>query len=44
MVACMFEVKRFYCEADYNFYNHLALTPQEYDIPISVPPGGSHGT
>ena len=20
-------VKRFYCEADYNFYNHLALTP-----------------
>ena len=30
MVACMFQVKRFYCEADYNFYNHLALTPQEY--------------
>ena len=27
MVACMFQVKRFYCEADYNFYNHLALTP-----------------
>ena len=26
-VACMFQVKRFYCEADYNFYNHLALTP-----------------
>ena len=30
MVACMFQVKRFYCEAYYNFYNHLALTPQEY--------------
>ena len=27
MVACMFQVKRFYCEADYNFYNHFALTP-----------------
>ena len=27
MVACMFQVKMFYCEADYNFYNHLALTP-----------------
>ena len=23
MVACMIQVKRFYCEADYNFYNHL---------------------
>ena len=38
MVACMFQVKRFYCEADYNFYNHLALTPQPRNI--SVPPGG----
>ena len=27
MFACMCPVKRFYCEADYNFYNHLALTP-----------------
>ena len=27
MVVCMFQVKRYYCEADYNFYNHLALTP-----------------
>ena len=27
MVACMFQVKRFYCEADYNFYNNLTLTP-----------------
>ena len=27
MVACMFQVKMFNCEADYNFYNHLALTP-----------------
>ena len=26
MVACMFQVKMFYCEADYNFYNNLALT------------------
>ena len=37
MVACMFQVKRFYCEADYNFYNHLALTPQEYQ---RTPGGG----
>ena len=36
MVACMFQVKRFYCEADYNFYN-LALTPQEYQ---RTPGGG----
>ena len=39
MVACMFQVKRFYCEADFNFYNHLALS---VSLPrnISVPPGG----
>ena len=30
----MFQVKRFYCEADYNFYNHLALTPER--LPDSV--------
>ena len=30
----MFQVKRFYCEADYNFYNHLALTPGR--LPDSV--------
>ena len=32
MVACMFQVKRFYCEADYNFYNHLALTPDSVTL------------
>ena len=37
MVACMFQVKRFYCEADYNFYNHLALTPGRLPgVPDSV--------
>ena len=33
MVACMFQVNRLdYCEADYNFYNHLALTPDSVTL------------
>ena len=44
MVACMFQVKRFYCEADYNFYNHLALTPQEYQRTPGGPMGGFRGS
>ena len=44
MVACMFQVMRFYCEADYNFYNDKII-PLSLPMNISVPPGGggSHG-
>ena len=35
MVDCMFQVNRFYCEADYNFSNHLALTPGRVSAALS---------
>ena len=43
MIACMFQVKRFYCEADYNFYNHLALTPQPQEYQRTPGGGGPMG-
>ena len=42
MVACMFQVKRFHCEADYNFYNHLALIPDSVTLLLASSAALSH--